>query len=296
MPAGYEFLGENAGARGHWDDTLAFGAKDRELGEKTGSLARVAWSSFCDVQAWHGKGELGAAHAAASTAIELCERIGEVRLATWLVPAKALVEADMGDEQAARESAEEGWTLAKQLDQRVLSAWALHAAGYAAMRRGDIGASLEWYERYAGLVADTENRVAPLLVGPCAAEAFLLAGRLDEAARLCDDAERIAAFAGAPFRVALARRVKARTLAAMEKHDEALRLLDEAISMFERGGSRLEWARASCDRAALRMRHGDASERAAARTDIANARDAFDTMGAATDRARAERLLADTER
>ncbi len=147
IAVGYEFLGENAAARGHWDDARAFGRKDREHGEKSGSLARVAWSQFCELQAQQGKGELVAGRATAVAALELCEQIGENRLATWIVPMMAMLEADLGNDDAARETAERGWARAQQLGQLVLSAWALNAAGYAAMQRGDFDAALGWYEQ-----------------------------------------------------------------------------------------------------------------------------------------------------
>ena len=289
--SGYEFLGENAAGRGHWDDARAFGAKDREYGERSGSLARVAWSWFCELQAQHGKGELVAGHANAVMAIGLCEQISENRLATWLAPTKAMFEADLGNGNAARESAERGWALAEQLGQLVLSAWALHGAGYAALQRGDFEDALEKYDRYLKLVQDTENRVARLVVGAFPAEAYACAGRLDEAARLADDARALAEFAKAPHRIALARRVQGRTLLMQERYDDARSAFDDAIAMFSRLGSRLEHARAVCQRAELGMRLGPGSDIEATRADIAWARDEFADMGAASDRARAEQLL-----
>ena len=71
---GYEFMAENAAGRGHWDDALAFAARDHDEGRKSGSLARVAWSQFCTAQGLHGKGELAGARAAALSALELCAR------------------------------------------------------------------------------------------------------------------------------------------------------------------------------------------------------------------------------
>ncbi|MGI8930971.1 MAG: ATP-binding protein, partial [Sphingomicrobium sp.] len=291
IAGGYEFLGENAAGRGHWDDAMAFGRKDREHGEKSGSLARVAWSQFCELQAQYGKGELVAGYATAAEALELCEQIGENRLATWIVPMKSIFEADMGNDEAARGTAERGSARAQQLGQLVLSAWALHAAGYAAMQRGDFNASLGWYDQYVKLVQDTENRAARLLPGAFPAEAYACAGRLDEATRLVDEDRQIAEFAKSPHRVALARRVQGQILVMQERYDDALNAFDEAIAIFTRIGSRLELARAIYQRAALGLVRGDASENAAARRGAARARDEFAAMGAARDRARAEQSL-----
>ncbi len=79
IAVGYEFMAENAFARGRWDDTLAFAAQDHEYATRVGSLARVAWSDFCRVNALYGKGELRPARDIALTALALCEQIGEAR-------------------------------------------------------------------------------------------------------------------------------------------------------------------------------------------------------------------------
>ena len=180
---GYEFLGENASGRGDWEDVLAFAAKDAEQGRKAGALARIAWSEFCRVQGLHAKGELAGGSAAVIAALELCEQIGEERLATWLDPMAAVIAVDLGDDDTARFHAERGWRRAAELNQVVLSSWALNALGYAAMQRGDVGEAVEWYDRYVALIRGTENRVAQNVVLARAAEAFFRAGRIDDASR-----------------------------------------------------------------------------------------------------------------
>ena len=92
----------------------------------------------------------------------LCDQIGEFRLATWVGPMAATIAADQGDDYGARALAERGWARAQQLNQLLLSAWALNGLGYAAMQRGDLADSLAWYEQYVPLVRDTENGVARL--------------------------------------------------------------------------------------------------------------------------------------
>jgi tetratricopeptide (TPR) repeat protein len=285
---GNEFLAENAGGRGHWDNAAAFAAQDEEQGRKIGSLARVAWSGFPRVQAFHGKGELVAARAAALAALGLCEQIGEERLATWLDPALATVLADLSDDEAARTVAERGWARARQLDQLVLTAWALHALGYAAMRRGDVHGAVEWYDQFVTLMRDSENGVARNVVLGRAAEAFLRGGRVDDAARLADQAVAVAEFANAPHYLAVARRVHGQILVVRERHDEALRMFDDAIAVLDGLGSRLELARALYQRALLRQTRG---ERGAASADATRARDEFAASGAARGRALAEELL-----
>jgi tetratricopeptide (TPR) repeat protein len=281
IATGNEFLAENMAGRGHWDASLAYAARDHEQAAKIGSLARTAWSEFCKAQSLHGKGQLREGLDAALTALRLCEQIGEERLATWLEPTAAIIAADMGDDAEARAHAERAWAHARRLDQLLLSAWALHGLGYAAMQRGDVQEALEWYGQYVPLVRETENAVSRHLVLGRAAEAFLRAGRIEEATRLVEQAMTIALFARAPHYHAVAQRVQGEIFATQDRDDDALRAFDQAIAAFEQNGSRLEHARALYQRAALR------SDRAEA----VRARDAFAAIGAERDRALAEQLL-----
>jgi tetratricopeptide (TPR) repeat protein len=188
--------------------------------------------------------------------------------------------------------AERGWVRAQGLDQLVLTTWALHAAGRAAMQRGDVVDAMRWYEQYVPLVRDTENALSRNLMLGCAAEAFLHAGRIDEAARMVRQAIEIGEFAGSPHYLGISCRVHGQILAAQERSTEALQAFGRAVELFEETGSRLELGRAFCHRAALSLVHGDASAKAAARSDLAAARDTFAAMHAAHDLARVSRQLA----
>jgi len=288
IASGNEFLAENAAGRGLWKEALAFAALDAQEGHKIGSVARVAWSEFCRVQALYGMGELAPAYAAALQALAMCERIGEGRLATWVEPLAAQIAADLGDDAAARSHAERGWALAEALNQLVLSAWALNGLGRAAMLRDDIGAALEWYERYLALVRDTENAIAWNLIVARAAETYLHAGRIDEAARLVEQAVTFAELGNAPHYRALANRIQGQVLLARGQVDDALRSFDAALAEFEHLGSRLEVGRGLYHRAVLRIARG---EQAAGRADAERAYDVFTALGAVHDCALAERQL-----
>jgi len=290
MANGYEFLAENCAGRGLWKETLGHATRDRELGTRSGSLARVAWADFATVQALQGTGRLAEARAVAQGALKLCEQIGEFRLATWLDPALATIAADMGDDDAARVHAGSALQRAQQLQQLVLTAWALHAAGYAAMRRDDVDEAMRMYAQYLPLLRETENGIVRNFMLGAAAEAHLRAGRVDEAAALVAQAIGVAEFAGAPHYLALDLRVQGQVFAAQGRHDDARVALDRAIALFEQTGSRLELNRALLCRAVLLREHGNDAEKAAARTDTEAARDAFAAMGAVHDRERAERL------
>jgi tetratricopeptide (TPR) repeat protein len=288
LALGYEFLSENDTARGQWDRALAYAARNRDEGGKAGSLARVAWSGFPTAQSLHGLGELSAARKAAEEALDLSERIGEERLATWLGPMAAIIAADMGDDEAASAHAERAWGRAQTLSQLVLTAWAQNALGVVALRRSDFDASLRWYEQYIPLVRDTENRVCRHLVIASAAESFLRAGRLDEASSLAAQAVELGELAKAPHFSAMGRRVQAEVLCARREYDAALAAFDQAIAAFAAHGSGLELARARFRRAALLLTRGDGADVAGAIDEMARADAAFAKMGALHDRALAE--------
>ena len=288
---GYEFLGENASARGHWDDALKYSAKDAEEGRRSGSLDRVAWSAFSRIQALHGRGELAAARAAGLAALEQCEQIGEGRLATWLDPTLAMIAADLGDDTLARTHAQRGWTRARQLDQLVLSGWSLNALGYVAAMRGDWPEALQWYEQQVALIRDTETPIIRNLTLANAAHAFFRGGRLAEALLLVDDAIATSQSGNAPHFYSIGFRVRGQVLAAQERLAEARQAFDSAIAEFEKLGSRLELARARFHRAALRLKHGSAAESNDARAEAEAARAEFAAMGALRDQAQVERLL-----
>jgi len=291
IASGYEFLAENAAGRGRWDDALAYAARDAEEGRKSGSLARVVWSDFSRVQGLYGKGEMAAALERTLAALELCAQIGEERLATWLDVTAAILNVDMGRDEAARTHAERSWARARLLDQLVLSAWSLHALGYAAAMRGDMSEALEWYAQYLSQIEGTENALACNLTLGRAAETYFIAGRLDDAARLADQAIAKAQAGNALHYLAVGRRVQGQVLAAQGAHADALRAYDAAIADLERFDSRLELARTKLHRAALQLMQGDAAQRATAREDVASARSEFAAMGAVRDAAAAQRLL-----
>ena len=294
LPSGNEFLAENSAARGRWDDALAYAAKGAEEGRKAGSLARVAWSEFSRVQALHGKGELADALEGTQAALELCAQIGEERLATWLDTAAALIAADLGNDTLARTHAERGWARAQRLDQLVLSAWALNALGYVAALRGDASEAIEWYERYAVVVARYRKRRRappdPRARGrgpPASPDAWrTLRG-------LPTRRSRLAEFAGAAaLSPRVGQRVRGTYWVAQENTPPPQRKLSTRRSRHWSAAA-VSWSTRGRGFIARRssLPHGDAAQREAARADAAAARAAFVAMGALRDAALAERLL-----
>ncbi len=285
---GYEFLAENCAARGHWDDALRFAALDEAYGRKSGSLARVAWSAFPRAAALYGQGRLVAARDAGLESLNICDELGEHRLATWLEAIVVFALADLGDLPAARQHAARAWELAQRLDQVIISGWTMNACGYVALAADRVDEAIGWYERYVAMIRDTSNQGVRNLNLARAAESFLRAGRLDHAAEYCAQALSVAELGGAPHYAALATQVQGRIDAASGRRDAARIAYDNAIATFERIGSRLERARTIHHRAVLRGEQGDVD---AARTDAQTARSEFVAMQALFDRDRAAKLL-----
>jgi tetratricopeptide (TPR) repeat protein len=292
IAVGNEFLSEDAGARGHFDDGIAYARNDEHYGQRAGSLVRAAWSRFCASHSLHGRGDLADALAAGLSGLSLCEQIGESRLATWLEPCTALIYADQGNDEAARAMAERGWASARQLDQLLLSAWSMHAVGYAALLRGEHAEALDWYRRYLALVKGSENGVARLLILQHAVEALLAAGQEDEAAAILEEAIAVATFAKAPIRLALAQRVQATLLASQGRVEEALRVCETALGGFVQCGAKLERGRGLLRRGTLLLARNATGDREAARADLTQARDLLTEAGAQRDRRLAEEGLA----
>jgi DNA-binding SARP family transcriptional activator len=285
---GYEFLSESACFRGVWEDALTHAARNREIGERIGAQARVAWAHFARAYALYGKGHLSEARVAARTALELADTIGEGRLATWVHPLLAIIQVDMGDDEAALSSAERGRERADESGQIVLQCWSLHALGYRHMQREEWSPAVECYQRATARWRPTGNPFAPLLIGASSAEAHLGKGRVAEAAQMIDEYLTFAIFAQAPHPCAMAKRVQGEVHAARGAWETAGPAYDDAVAGLDALGSRLELGRALYHRGVMWRSRGEAS---ATRADVSRAREIFHEIGAGRDRQRAEMLL-----
>jgi tetratricopeptide (TPR) repeat protein len=259
------------------------------VAERIGAQNRMAWAAFARANALTGRGELAEARATIRAVLDLCDRIGEARLAVWAEPLLAIVETDLGDDEAARRHGERGQARGEALGQPVLSAWSLHGVGYRLVQREEWPAAAVLYRRCLDLLADTENRIANSYVGATAAEAFLGAGQVESATGLVAEQLALTRLAGSRHYEGLALRVHGQILARRRLWDEAAHAFGEAIRTFEDQGSRLELGRALYHRARAGRAGALAGQEQA---DVERARDIFGTLGAARDHARAAAALA----
>jgi DNA-binding CsgD family transcriptional regulator len=274
---GYEFLGMASFCLGNWPDTLVFAARAREIGEKIGSLDHVAWAEFCHGVALYGKGDLPAAVAAARTAVEIAEEIGDGRLAVLGRARLVLVEADFGAEEAARIDAELALARADELGQMYMQSEGRWGIAYLHLRLEAYKQAADFYEQYTESLTGMDNRCMPLLLGADHAEAYWGVGRLDEAAQLIAEHWVIAREAQSRHYEAVGRRVQGQIFTTQGSWDKAGQAFDEAIATLAELGSQLELGRAFYYRGMLRHNSGPAE---AAQADWQRASTLFEETGA----------------
>jgi len=286
---GHEFLAENAICRGHWDEILHLTARDRELADKMGALNRRAWSEYPRILALWGKGRLAEAYQVAQAALELCERMGETRLATWIEPSLAIIATDLGEDEVAERYARGGLQRGESLGQVALQSYSLHAMGYWHMRRLNWEESVRCYRQMIALLRPTENRIISVYSHAYVAEALLGSGLVTESMDLIDEAMVLAEFAQAEHLRTLSRRVQAQAFAKLGRLEEAVTAFEEAITDLNRLGSRLELGRAHYHRAKMWLERGELEPAGA---DAARAISILVECGARRDTKKAETLLA----
>jgi tetratricopeptide (TPR) repeat protein len=286
---GHEFLAESAVCRGDWNESLRRTAKNRELADKMGALNRQAWSEYPKTVALWGKGRLTEAYQVAQSALELCEQIGETRLATWIEPSLALIATDLNGDEDAERIVQSSLRRGESLGQVALHSFSLHAMGYWHMRCLQWEDAVQYYQQVLTLLRPTENRIIPLYSLAYAAEAFLGSGRVAESMELTDEVFAMEEFAQAAHLRALSRRIQAQAFAKLERPGKAAAAFEEAITELDRLGSRLELGRTHYHRAEMLLEIGEFEQ---ARVDAECAINILESCGAKRDTQKARALLA----
>ena len=284
---GYEFMAENANARGLWRDSLRYGMLDREWGEKIQSQERQVWSRFTVSWALHATGELARARAEADAGIADAGRIGESRVARFLNIQLVEILSDLGEEDAA-------WSLAEKVyADATSSGMIVHRAEghrlYASLhlRRGEWAEARARAKAAMEVVRGTDQKIAPLIAATVLAEACARTGDAAAAAAIADVFDR-ARTAGSPHAEGLAWRAQGLLASATGDAAGAEEGLGRAIAIFEEGGTRIELARTLRDRASSRAARGNLE---GARADLSRSLQLAEECGAAPDVARAAAAL-----
>jgi len=252
VAVGYEFLAENASSRGHAAKALEYAARDREIGVKIGSLDRQAWSCLPTAIAYRILGETEAAGAAIRSCIELCQRIGERRLEFML---RAIVlsrlQADGGDHEAARATAESTLAYGKESGLTSLSTEAYVALAHLAFRRGEWEAVLEHARECEAALVGADSRLTRSFLSPLESAALLGLGRTDEAWARAERGLAEAQASGNEINQGVLESLRGQILAAQGHRAEALAACDRGNAILERLGARPELEHARARRAAV---------------------------------------------
>ncbi len=108
---GCEFMAEDLAAIDRWHEALDYAGRDWQIGEKIGSLSRMAWAKASFANIYRRIGQLRKSLQASNEALEIISRSGEQRLAALVHWFRASALAEMGDYEGA-------WADVALIDQR----------------------------------------------------------------------------------------------------------------------------------------------------------------------------------
>jgi predicted ATPase/predicted Ser/Thr protein kinase len=273
---GCEFLAENCLFRGDLLQAVQFSEKEEALARQVHAGERIAWSQL-RAFAVHAMGRIAEAQSLGHTALELCDRSGDRRLALFMKMDLADCALDLGrvDEayeriQATVDEADESKLLAHRMaGRRVLVSVLLRQERVAeAVRESRVAVDL-W--------SSSGSRGLELMYAPVFARALVRGGLLDEAAQVLDSHAKLAEATHAAFRLAQNLRVRGLLEMGRGRSEDALATTGRAIEMFEARSGVMDLVGTLVERAALHRERGHAAE---AEADIERARRELEGTGA----------------
>jgi DNA-binding CsgD family transcriptional regulator len=223
-------------------------------------------------------GNLALAEAAWSEAVAITIEAGLSYGECHALAGLSVVEARLGKHANCQQHAQRALELSPRVGMGVASAVASFALGLSAFTSGRVEQAIDAFERSGKMLAGT-----PLSWQPDLIDAYLHAGRVDDARALLLAFEREAAGLGQDF----ASMIVARCRAALADETDAEKAFDEASRLCD--ATRWPLERARCD-----LAHGErlrrSGQRAAARIQLRSALEGFERIGAAgfAERARQE--------
>lgn len=186
--AGYEFLGENAVHQGDYAESLEFAKLESEIAEKLHSRERQAWVHYYAGQSHHVLDQLEQAAKEFQNGIALADAIGEKRVLSLLNAHLAITQAKMGQYEKALQTANTNLERAASIGLLYTHFESLRCLADVRFQRalsGVYGGELDEAERVCRqaeeLIAPTESRVSRLWLGPLYIEVLLARNKPDEA-------------------------------------------------------------------------------------------------------------------
>jgi DNA-binding CsgD family transcriptional regulator len=228
-------------------------------------------------------GRWGVARAEAAESVELGEDTGQLPILSHSLGALARVEAGMGLEEDARRHAATALELAGRLDGDATGAYSWAALGLLELGLGRVPEAIEALEAVERLERALQSQPALLQSAPDLIEAYVRAGRREDAARALERFEAEGARTGALWARAAAARCRALMAGDADmraRFDEAVALHEPLPMPFERARTLLVYGE--------RLRR--AKQRAEARGPLQEALEVFERLGARpwAERARTE--------
>jgi DNA-binding CsgD family transcriptional regulator len=224
-------------------------------------------------------GNWGRARRLASEAVQRSAQSGLGMLYAWALHAQALVQAHVGQVEAARASATEAARLASAAGAIAPLTQIASTLGFLELSLDDPAAAYGHLGPLAEMIA-MSGLAEPGVVRfmPNGIEALIRLGRLDDADHLLAQLEERARLLDRISALAAAGRCRALLYAAKGEFERARASLAEAITQHARLGERFELARTLMAQGSIERR---ALRRAAARTALTQSLELFDGLGAA---------------
>jgi tetratricopeptide (TPR) repeat protein len=186
--AGIEFLGEDAVHKGNYEESLELAQREIEIAEKLHSRERRAWVHFYAGQAHFFLGRPEQAVDEYQHGVALAELLGEKRVLALLNAGLATAQAELGQYDKALQTATTNLEAAASIGLLYTHFEALRGLAQVHFRRAQSGlfeGALDEAERVCrqaeALIEPTESRVSRLCLGPLFIEVLLAQNKHAEA-------------------------------------------------------------------------------------------------------------------
>lgn len=260
LAAGFEFLAENSVLTGNWRKALEYGEQDKKIGREIGALDREVWAEFSIANGLSGMGRLQEAKETTLSSIEISQQIGEYRLLGWLTSLMGFIYADLGEVDSAREYAERGYEINRELSQVILESWSIGALAQVTVDREGKQHILDLCSDLFGRIDKTDNRISRVYLGDVYLETLLALGRLDQARTEVEKFLQLVDEAGMQHYSGIARRQYGQILAESGEPYQAEKIYQEAVDRFDNLGSKIDLARTLRLLGELQLENGRAED------------------------------------